>query len=83
MDKIEYRKTGKEECDANVYDVFLDGRKIGTMYRAYCPAIGMGTLYVGYSEGCYEWRFDVEEWACEKGLEAPSGPTSEGFGVIQ
>lgn len=64
---IEYRKIDRKECNANVYDVIKGGNKIGTLYRAYYAAIGMGPRYVGHSKGGYEWKFDVEEWAMEAG----------------
>lgn len=66
--KIEYRKTGEKECGGNVYDVFLDGRKIGRLYKDYYSAIGLGPRYVGHAPGNYEWKFDVEEWAYESRL---------------
>jgi len=65
---IEYRKTGEKEYGSNVYDVFMDGRKIGRLYKGYYPAIGLGPRYTGYAPGSYEWKFDVEEWACDSRL---------------
>jgi len=65
---IKYIKTSEKSHYANTYDAFLDSKKIGFLYRDYYPAIGMGPCYVGYGEGCYEWKFDVEEWAYESGL---------------
>ena len=65
---IKYIKTGEKLYYANTYDVFLDSKKIGFLYRDYYPAIGLGPKYVGYAPGSYEWKFDVEEWAYESGL---------------
>ena len=65
--KFEYRKTGEQERGGNVYDVFMDGRKIGTLHKEYCKAHG-NPRYVGHWSGYYEWQFDVEEWAYESGL---------------
>lgn len=65
---IEYQKTGEKECDANVYNVIKGGNKIGQLYRAYYPSRGRALRrYVGHWDGGYEWKFDVEEWAYERG----------------
>lgn len=65
---IEYQKTGGKEQGTNVYGVTKDGRKIGTLYREYYPAIGLGPRYVGHAPGSYEWKFDVEDWVYDSGL---------------
>jgi hypothetical protein len=72
LETIEYQKTmifgNGKSYGANVYDVLLGDRKIGLMYKGYYPAIGLGPKYVGHTPGSYEWKFDVEEWACDCGL---------------
>jgi len=65
---IKYQKTDEKSCGTNIYDVFLDGRKIGNLYRAYYPAIGLGPKYTGFCSGSYDWIFDVGEWAYDSKL---------------